>query len=91
MYLESLQQLDVSSTHIQTAGAIALAQALAMNATLKSFECGYNQFEDEGVRALVASVTKNRRLQLNFLGLSSTGIGQKSGVAIIELLRENKS
>jgi len=87
----SLERVDINQNNITSVGARAIASALLHNTHLKYLDMGYNDLGDEGVAFIASAIRMNGSTALVDLRLACTGISDRAGKAIAEMLRDNVS
>ena len=75
--------------NISDEGAIALAEALKENETLRKLGLRDNKISDEGARALTEALKENKSLEE--LRLNYNKISDEGAIALAEALKENKT
>ena len=70
-------------------GAIAIAKALEVNASMTSLDLRWNQIGDAGAAAIANAIAVNA--SVTYLGLSSNKIGDPGAIAIAKALEVNAS
>jgi hypothetical protein len=78
---------------VSMSGCTALAEALSANSSLTSLRAGWNEFRDEGINSLAASIRNNDEgepnTNLRVLELARTGF-EKAGLQTIGHLLQSK-
>ena len=81
--------LDLSKNSISDIGAIALAQALHHNSTLKELNLSHNNLSDAGATALAQALHHNSTLKE--LNLSHNNISDAGAIALAQALHHNST
>ena len=84
-----IDELNLSSNSISDAGAVALAQALCHNSSLKLLDLSNNSISDAGAAALAKPLY--RKSPLRSLDLSNNSISDAGGAALAKALHRNTS
>lgn len=85
----NLENLDLSFNSIKDEGAMALAQALQVNTSLKCLYLDNTDITDEGAMALAQAVQYNTHSELEQLSLKGNNISPECKRNILKLLSKN--